>query len=46
MLHRADRLASCVDVFARCLMAHELFFRQGMLPVRQPLEVFFLHFTL
>ena len=26
VLHGANRLTSCIDVFARCLMANELFF--------------------
>src|SRR5580698_3130184 len=46
MLHGANRLTSCIDVFARCLMANELLFGQGMLTVRQPLKVFLLHFTM
>src|SRR5580698_7511127 len=45
VLHCANRLTSCIDVFARCLMANELLFGQGMLTVRQPPKVFLLHFA-
>src|SRR5580698_2006097 len=46
VFHSANRLTSCIDVFARCLMANELLLGQGMLTVRQPLKVFLLHFTM
>ena len=46
VLHRANRLAACIDVFTRCLMAHELFSGHGVLPVRQSLEVLLPHFTM
>src|SRR5271155_4416587 len=45
VFHSANRLTSCIHVFARCLMANELLFGQGMLTVRQPLKVFLLHFA-
>src|SRR5580704_15446019 len=46
VLHGANRLTSCIDIFARCLMANELLFGQGMLTVCQSPKVFLLHFTM
>src|SRR5271166_983610 len=43
VLHGANRLTSCIDVFSRCLIANELLFGQRMLTVRQTLKVFLLH---
>ena len=45
VLHRAHRFAALVHVFARGLVAHQLFARQRMLPVGEALEVLLLHFT-